>query len=103
MKKLFIIAAALTLFGCKSTKNADCDAYGKNQKLHFGTSKTRTNCIEYTDCVICVDSIKCDPIHVHFYYHNEGSWSCLSIPDTHYVSIDTFYFEETKFHPDVKN
>jgi hypothetical protein len=103
MKKLFIVAAAFTLFGCKSTKNADCDAYGSNKKLQTGSSKIRTNCINYTDCVICVDSIKYEPLHVHLYHHHEATWSCLYMPDTEYVAIDTFYFEETQFHPNVKN
>lgn len=102
MKKLFIFAAALTLFGCKSTKNADCDAYGSNQNSRI-TTHIRTNCIEYTDCVICVDSIECEPLHVHFYHHNEATWSCLYMPDTDYVAVDTFYFEVNQFHPHVKN
>ncbi len=93
MKRLLLILPLL-LLSCKSTKNADCDAYGTNKIIR--------NCEEYTDCIICVDSIYCQPIHVHFYDHYTCEWSCLYMPEESTTLIDTFYFEENQFHTEAK-
>jgi hypothetical protein len=31
MKLILIVLITIVLFSCKSTKNGDCDAYGKNE------------------------------------------------------------------------
>lgn len=103
MKKLFFLAAALTLLGCKTSKNADCDAYGSTSKSVTANPKISRSCYAYADCVICVDSVKCETIHVHFYHHDSCEWSCLYLPEEEYVIVDTFYYSPENFHVDVKN
>jgi len=93
MKKTLLFIAALSLFSCKSTKNADCDAYGS-----VGTEHTQQNCIFFTDCVICIDTIHTERIHVHFYDHNTCDWSCLDMPEEDVIAVDTFYFQNNDFH-----
>lgn len=99
MKKLLLILILpLLTVGCKSTKNADCDAYGSNKKLQVGETHRNIKCETYTDCIICVDSLRSEPLHVHFYYHDTQEWSCLYMPKDEFVFVDTFYFKENKFH-----
>jgi hypothetical protein len=94
MKKLFYSAVVLAaLASCKSTKNADCDAYGQNT-----LQRNPKNCEIYTDCVICIDTVCLEKLHVHFYDHNTCEWSCLDMPKENVVIVDTFYFANDSFH-----
>jgi len=39
-KKITLIVIVFLLFGCKTTKKADCDAYGHHKQLKIIESKT---------------------------------------------------------------
>ena len=73
MKKLLFILPLL--IACKSTKNADCDAYGSNIDY------------EYFDLlVITNDTLHLEEEHVHLDEEQLCSW----LPSEIYVINDTF-------------
>lgn len=78
MKKIILAFLILgSLFSCKTSKNADCDAYGKIE-----TPKSHPLDYDY----VMIDTLYLEEEHLHI----EEESLCFWFPAEKYVIIDTF-------------
>lgn len=78
MKKIVLASLILgSLFSCKTSKNADCDAYGKIE-----TPKCHPLDYDY----VMIDTLYLEEEHLHI----EEESLCFWFPAEKYVIIDTF-------------
>jgi hypothetical protein len=78
MKKIILASLILgSLFSCKSSKNADCDAYGKTE-----TPKSHPLDYDY----VMIDTLYLEEEHLHI----EEESLCFWFPAEKYIIIDTF-------------
>ncbi len=71
--KILLVLVVLTLIGCKSQSNVNCDAYGK----------VNTFKIPYTDTIVM------ESLH----YHLEEEQLCCWVPKDTNIYNDTIYLE----------
>ncbi len=77
MKKIILASLILgSLFSCKSTKDANCDAYGKME-----TPKSHPLDYDY----VMIDTLYLEEEHLHWEEESICSW----FPAEKYVIIDT--------------